>query len=91
VAPFGRVAKGHQQGGGLESAQLFLLAGNRLMLRASVSVFLDPVMQALGGNTQPVSDLADLVAPIGDLFDGLDLEFFGITFSAHGMAPSVSG
>ena len=67
----------------LQAPQLLLLSADRLMLAALATVALDPVAQALAGHPEALRHFADLVAPIGDLFHRLDLEFFRVAFPAH--------
>jgi len=37
------------------------------MLRSFITVLLDPVMQALGRNAKPCSDITNFVTPVGYL------------------------
>jgi len=52
------------------------------MLRTGITVFLDPVMHALGRHPESLGDLADLVAPVRNLLYCLDLEPFWIAYTA---------
>ena len=53
------------------------------MLGTGITVFLDPVMNALGCHSESLGDLADLVTPVRNLLYCLDLELFWIAYTTH--------
>ena len=67
----------------LELSQLILLAGDCLMLGTGITVFLDPVMHALGRHPESLGDLADLVTPVRNLLYYFYLELFWIAYTTH--------
>ena len=53
------------------------------MLGTGITVFLDPVMHALGRHPESLGDLADLVTPVRNQLYCLDLELFWIAYTTH--------